>query len=84
VFLLGMGILNPLATAIALQPFGQQAGAASALLGFLQMGCAATAITLGSAGGLTAYSALGIILSASLTASLLVFRALRSTAPAAA
>lgn len=84
VFLLGMGILNPLATAIALQPFGQQAGAASALLGFLQMGCAATAITLGSAGGLTAYGALGIILSASLTASLLVFRALRLTAPAAA
>lgn len=84
VFLLGMGILNPLATAIALQPFGQQAGAASALLGFLQMGCAAAAITLGSAGGLTAYSAMGLILSASLAASLLVFRATLSRAPAAA
>lgn len=84
VFLLGMGILNPLATAIALQPFGLQAGAASALLGFLQMGCAAAAITLGSAGGLTAYSAMGSILSASLAASLLVFRATRASAPAAA
>lgn len=37
VFLLGMGLINPLGTAITLQPFGHQAGAASALLGFLQM-----------------------------------------------
>ena len=28
--------INPLGTAIALHPFGQQAGLASALLGFLQ------------------------------------------------
>jgi DHA1 family bicyclomycin/chloramphenicol resistance-like MFS transporter len=34
-------LINPLGTAIALHPFGQQAGLASALLGFLQMGCAA-------------------------------------------
>ena len=40
-FLFGMGLINPLGTAIALQPFGREAGTASALLGFLQMGCAA-------------------------------------------
>ncbi len=45
-FLFGMGLINPLGTAIALQPFGREAGMASALLGFLQMGCAA----LGSTG----------------------------------
>ncbi len=37
VFLLGMGIVNPLGTAQALSPFGDKAGAASALLGFWQM-----------------------------------------------
>ena len=31
--------------AIALQPFGREAGTASALLGFLQMGCAAIGST---------------------------------------
>jgi DHA1 family bicyclomycin/chloramphenicol resistance-like MFS transporter len=36
-FLLGMGIVNPLGTAQALSPFGDKAGAASALLGFWQM-----------------------------------------------
>ncbi len=41
VFLFGVGLTNPLATAIALSPFGQQAGLASALLGFLQMAFAA-------------------------------------------
>ncbi len=40
-FLLGMGVLNPLGTAITLQPFALNAGLASALLGFLQMACAA-------------------------------------------
>src|SRR5258706_4286 len=41
VFLLGMGIVNPLCTAQALSPFGEKAGAASALIGFWQMmgGC---------------------------------------------
>ncbi len=39
VFLLRMGgLTNPLGTKITLQPFGQKAGAASALFGFLQMG----------------------------------------------
>ena len=74
VFLLGMGLVNPLGTAIALQPFGQQAGAASALLGFLQMGCAALAIAVAASLPLPTYMAFCAVLSASLGASLLVFR----------
>ncbi|TQI77240.1 DHA1 family bicyclomycin/chloramphenicol resistance-like MFS transporter [Bosea sp. AK1] len=49
VVLFGMGLINPLGTAIALQPFGRQAGSASAMLGFLQMGTAAIGSTLASA-----------------------------------
>jgi MFS transporter, DHA1 family, multidrug resistance protein len=45
-FLAGMGLVNPIATAIALEPFGDRAGIASALLGFLQMGCAAIGTAL--------------------------------------
>jgi DHA1 family bicyclomycin/chloramphenicol resistance-like MFS transporter len=73
IFLFGMGIFNPLGTAIALQPFAQQAGAASALLGFLQMGCAALAITFGGMLALPAYTALGVVLFTSLAASFLCF-----------
>ena len=73
VFLLGMGLINPLGTAISLQPFGQQAGAASALLGFLQMGCAALAIAVAAALPASAYMAFCSVLAASLGLSLLVF-----------
>lgn len=73
VFLLGMGLINPLGTAIALHPFGKQAGAASALLGFLQMGGAAIAISIGAALPFPAYTSLGIILTSSLTISLFTF-----------
>lgn len=62
IFLLGMGLFNPLGTAIALHPFGKQAGAASALLGFMQMGCAALAITCGTLLALTPYTVLGVVL----------------------
>lgn len=37
VFLFGIGIVNPLTVAAALQPFPQRAGAAAALIGALQM-----------------------------------------------
>lgn len=77
VFLLGMGLINPLGTAIALQPFGQHAGAASALLGFLQMGCAALSISIAAALHFPAYTSLGIILAANLTLSFLIFLVLR-------
>jgi DHA1 family bicyclomycin/chloramphenicol resistance-like MFS transporter len=73
VFLLGMGMINPLGTAITLQPFGRQAGAASALLGFLQMGCAALAIGVASALAVTAYLAFCIVLAASLALALTAF-----------
>lgn len=73
VFLLGMGLINPLGTAITLQPFGEKAGAASALLGFLQMGCAALSIGVASALGMPAYLAFCIILAASSALSLLAF-----------
>ena len=77
IFLLGMGMVNPLGTAIALHPFGRQAGAASALLGFLQMGCAAVAISVGVVVDVPAYTSLGIILTSSLALAFLAFLALR-------
>lgn len=79
IFLFGMGIFNPLGTAIALQPFAQQAGAASALLGFLQMGCAALAITFGGMLALPIYTALGVVLFTSLLAAFLCFWSIRVT-----
>jgi DHA1 family bicyclomycin/chloramphenicol resistance-like MFS transporter len=45
-FLAGMGLVNPVGTAIALEPYGDRAGIASALLGFLQMACAAIGTAL--------------------------------------
>ena len=70
VFLLGMGIVNPLGTAQALSPFGEKAGAASALLGFWQMMSAAIAVYLAAMVSQQAMFALGIVLTvASLVAS---------------
>ena len=45
-----MGIVNPLGTAQALSPFGEKAGAASALLGFWQMMSAAIGVWLAAIG----------------------------------
>lgn len=78
ILLFGMGIFNPLGTAIALQPFAQQAGAASALLGFLQMGCAALAIAFGGMLAPPMYTALGVILFTSLLAAFLCFWSIRA------
>jgi len=77
VFLLGMGLVNPLGTAIALHPFGKQAGTASALLGFLQMSCAAAAITVGASLGLPAYTSFALVATGALAASFLVFLAVK-------
>src|SRR5258708_6210959 len=69
VFLLGMGIVNPLGTAQALSPFGEKAGAASALLGFWQMMGAAIGVYLAATVSHEAMFALGIVLTvASLSA----------------
>ena len=64
VFLLGMGIVNPLGTAQALSPFGEKAGAASALLGFWQMMGAAIGVWLAATVSHEAMFALGIVLTA--------------------
>src|ERR1700688_212626 len=79
VFLLGMGIVNPLGTAQALSPFGEKAGAASALVGFWQMMSAAIAVWLAATVSHEAMFALGIVLT---VASLLAvgFYAMRSRA----
>jgi MFS transporter, DHA1 family, multidrug resistance protein len=72
VFLLGMGIVNPLGTAQALSPFGDKAGAASALLGFWQMMGAAIGVWLAATISHEAMLALGLVLTgASLLAVLL-------------
>jgi DHA1 family bicyclomycin/chloramphenicol resistance-like MFS transporter len=62
VFLLGMGIVNPLGTAQALSPFGEKAGAASALVGFWQMMTAAIGVWLAATISLDALFALGVVL----------------------
>ena len=46
IFLSGFGMVSPLATATTLQPFGDRAGSASALLGFLQMGGASIGVAV--------------------------------------
>jgi DHA1 family bicyclomycin/chloramphenicol resistance-like MFS transporter len=64
VFLLGMGIVNPLGTAQALSPFGDKAGAASALVGFWQMMTAAIGVWLAATISHGALFALGVVLTA--------------------
>ena len=74
VFLFGMGLTNPLGTALALQPFGNQAGLASALLGFLQMAFAALATTAGTLLPWPASTAIGIVLVVYAGIAVVVFR----------
>jgi len=62
VFLFGMGIVNPLGTAQALSPFGDKAGAASALVGFWQMMTAAIGVWLAATISHQALFALGVVL----------------------
>lgn len=78
VFLLGMGMINPLGTAITLQPFGDRAGAASALLGFLQMIAAAIAIGVAASLPVPVHAAFGTVLTANLALSFLSFRGVAS------
>ena len=73
VFLLGMGIVNPLGTAQALSPFGEKAGAASALLGFWQMMGAAIGVSLAATVSHQAMFALGIVLTVASSLALLLY-----------
>lgn len=78
-FLGGMGLVNPIATAIALEPFGDRAGIASALLGFLQMAFAALGTALiGSLpiGPAAAYAL--VVCGGTLLAALIFYPALRN------
>ena len=82
IFLLGMGIVSPLGTAQALSPFGEKAGAASALLGFWQMMSAAIGVWLAATVSHQAMLALGIVLiAASLVAVGLYTTRARSSQP---
>jgi MFS transporter, DHA1 family, multidrug resistance protein len=80
VFLLGMGIVNPLGTAQALSPFGAKAGAASALLGFWQMMGAAIGAYLAAAVSHQAMFALGIVLTVTSLAAVALY-AVRAKPP---
>jgi DHA1 family bicyclomycin/chloramphenicol resistance-like MFS transporter len=68
-----MVLINPLGTAIALHPFGRQAGLASALLGFLQMGCAAIGASFASLLPLQPSASLAVIMTTGSMLALLVF-----------
>jgi DHA1 family bicyclomycin/chloramphenicol resistance-like MFS transporter len=83
-YLLGMGLINPLGTAIALHPFGGQAGLASALLGFLQMGCAAIGASVASVLPLRPFTSLAVVLTTGSVLALLAFLPVALRAPRAA
>lgn len=63
-YLLGMGLVNPLGTAMALGPFSRQAGLASSLLGGLQMACAGGMAALAGLAGRSPAAGLGLVLTA--------------------
>ena len=63
IFLAGMGMINPLATATTLQPFGDRAGSASALVGFLQMAGASAGVAV-TASIASATLAIGLVVAA--------------------
>ncbi|MCO5131317.1 MAG: multidrug effflux MFS transporter [Xanthobacteraceae bacterium] len=81
VFLLGMGIVNPLGAAQALSPFGANAGAASALLGFWQMLVAAIGVWMSATIIADATIALGVVLTLGATLALILYQ-FRPGAPA--
>lgn len=82
VFLLGMGIVNPLGTAQALSPFGANAGAASALLGFWQMLGASFGVWMAATIFSDATVALGVVLAFGSTLALIVYQFRANTAVA--
>jgi DHA1 family bicyclomycin/chloramphenicol resistance-like MFS transporter len=73
VFVLGMGVVNPLGIAQALSPFGEKAGAASALIGFWQMVGAAIGVWLAATISDEAMLALGVVLTAASLLALMLY-----------
>ncbi|BBP59934.1 multidrug effflux MFS transporter [Pseudomonas sp. St316] len=72
-FLWGMGLANPLGTAITMGPFGKEAGMASALLGFLSMGAAALTTWLASVLSFAPVTTLGGIQATACLVALVLF-----------
>src|SRR6266481_3623723 len=79
--LLGMGIVNPLGTAQALSPFGEKAGAASALLGFWQMMGAAIGVYLAATVSHEAMLALGIVVTVASLAAVALYAMRAKSSP---
>jgi DHA1 family bicyclomycin/chloramphenicol resistance-like MFS transporter len=79
IFLFGIGIVNPLGTALSLSPFGDRAGLASALVGFLQMAGAAIGVSAVAAIAGPAILALGIVLVVASFAAIMIFYVGRRT-----
>lgn len=73
-FLFGFGLANPLGTALALSPFGERAGLASALLGFLQMMSAALGTMLATSFAVAPMLALGAVQLLFFATALIIFR----------
>jgi DHA1 family bicyclomycin/chloramphenicol resistance-like MFS transporter len=73
VFLFGMGMVNPIGTALTLTPFGERAGAASALLGFMQMAAAALAIIAATTIAASPFLELSLVLATATTCAALIF-----------
>ena len=79
VFLLGMGMVNPLCSAQSLSPFGDRAGAASALLGFWQMMAAAVGVSLAAVISKDAMTGLGLVLTLASIVAAVLYQVRRKT-----
>jgi len=83
-FLFGIGLVQPTTTAMTLQPFAAQAGQASALLGFLQMGAATLTLVLLQALSLSPTVALALLMAIAAAFALIAIRPAFAPAAAAA
>ena len=79
VFLLGMGMVNPLCSAQTLSSFGDRAGAASALLGFWQMMAAAVGVSLAAVISKDAMTGLGLVLTLASIVAAVLYQVRRKT-----
>ncbi len=82
--LCGIGLIVPTSTALTLGPFAAQAGQASALLGFLQMGAATLSLLVLPALSLSATASLALVIAANALLALWILRPARAVATAAA
>lgn len=79
IFLLGMGMVSPLGSAQSLSPFGDRAGAASALLGFWQMMAAAISVFVAAIVANDAMTGLGLVLTLASVVAALLYQLRRKT-----